>query len=54
MTGTTVKLTRKGSGDENIVDELKSGFFEFEEAIPEWKGLESQSAIKYEWYDRRA
>ena len=51
-TGTTVKLTRKGSDDgcDNI---YKSGFFEFEDNIPNWTTLDSQTAIKYEWNIRK-
>eukprot|EP01084_Bolivina_argentea_P109282 195328_1 len=46
VTGTTIKLTRKGSGDDNV---YKSGFFEFEDNIPDWNKISTQSAIKYEW-----
>ena len=42
-------MTRKGSAEDAGADHLKSGFFEFEENVPNWSRIESQSAIKYEW-----
>ena len=51
VTGTTIKLTRNGGGsDDGTGDNIyKSGFFEFEDNIPNWCHIDSQTAIKYEW-----
>mmetsp|Transcript_1124 Transcript_1124/g.2162 ORF Transcript_1124/g.2162 Transcript_1124/m.2162 type:complete len:748 (-) Transcript_1124:4-2247(-) len=47
VTGTTIKLTRQAS--ENDADDIKSGFFQFEELVPDWNCISAQTAIKYEW-----